>query len=242
MNSKVQITLIYSAVALISAGVIGMAMFLRKGMPVQDQGPLVEMGSSTVQEWFPIQHDLEGVNQDGAKVKLSELKGKVWLVAEFYSVCPFCAERNGAELKAIYDTYRSNPDFQVVCISVDPAEDKVERLKQYATALGAETKNWWFVNGGDEKATHAYLQDELKFFRIGERKDPADIAAKGRFSHDLSFMLVDRDWQVVGKWPLADARSEEITKLDPTRYDRIKAELYGRIRTELDKKQATAER
>jgi protein SCO1 len=46
---------------------------------------------------------------------------------------------------------------------------------------------------------------------------------------------VDGDFNVIGKWPLADARSEEAKKLDPNLYDTLKTELYNRIRQELDK-------
>jgi hypothetical protein len=38
---------------------------------------------------------------------------------------------------------------------------------------------------------------------------------------------------VVGKYPLASAASEEGRKLDPARYDHEKHKLYERIRKEL---------
>ena len=85
------------------------------------------------------------------------------------------------------------------------------------------------------QSTHAYLENELKFFGIRERTDPADIEANGRYSHDLGFLLVDREFKVVGKWPLADARSEEARKLDPNLYPQLKKELFDRIEAELDK-------
>jgi len=46
---------------------------------------------------------------------------------------------------------------------------------------------------------------------------------------------VDRDWKVLGKWPLADARGEEERRRDPGRYEREKNDLYERIREELEK-------
>ena len=36
--------------------------------------------------FFQIRKDFTGVNQAGQPVKLSDLKGKVWLVAEFFAV------------------------------------------------------------------------------------------------------------------------------------------------------------
>ncbi|MND05896.1 hypothetical protein D3C83_269470 [compost metagenome] len=68
------------------------------------------------------------------------------------------------------------------------------------------------------------------------RTDPLDIQTNGRFAHDLAFLLVDREGNVVGKWPLADAASLEGKQLDPTNYQRLKEDLFARIRTELAKK------
>lgn len=235
MTPKSKIILLYAGVAVISAAIIGTAMFVRSGLRKSDPQLVENVGRQTEQEWFPIQRDLTGVNQAGEQVKLSDLKGKVWIVAEFFAICPHCAQRNGAELRAIYDEFKANPDFQIVCISVDPKQDSVERLKEYAAALGADSKNWWFVNAGDEKATHEYMEKELKFFGIRERTNQSDIEANGRFSHDLAFMMVDRNWQVVGKWPLAEARSDEARQRQPELYETLKADLYGRLRAELGK-------
>ena len=105
-----------------------------------------------------IGRDFTAVNQAGETVRLSQLKGKVWLVAEFFAVCPHCAMRNGAELRAIYDEFKNHPDFQIVCISVDPQTDTVQKLKDYASALGADTSDRWFLNGGDEKAASVQLR------------------------------------------------------------------------------------
>jgi protein SCO1 len=235
MKRNTTITLFYIGVAVISAAIIGTAFYLRSQLPKPDIAAIVDAGRTTMPEWFDIKKDLTAVNQDGKEVKLSDLRGKVWIAAEFFAVCPHCAVRNGEELRKIYDEFRSHPDFQIVCISVDPENDKKEKLADYASALGAESKNWWFLNAGEAKATHEYLEKELKFFGIRERKDPADIEANGRYAHDLGFLLVDREFRVIGKWPLADARSEEARKRDPQLYQKLRDELFQRIHEELEK-------
>jgi protein SCO1/2 len=235
MKRNTTIALFYTGVAVISVAILVTAFYLRSRMPKPDVAAIVDSGRATAPEWFEIGKDLAAVNQEGKDVKLSDLRGKVWIAAEFFAVCPHCAVRNGEELRKIYDEFRSHPDFQIVCISVDPENDKKEKLADYATALGAESKNWWFLNAGEAKATHEYLEKELKFFGIRERKDPADIEANGRYAHDLGFLLVDRDFRVIGKWPLADARSEEARKRDPQLYQKLKDGLFQRIRDELDK-------
>ncbi|TAG07659.1 MAG: hypothetical protein EAZ42_12635 [Verrucomicrobia bacterium] len=241
MKRSTTIALFYCGVALICAAIIGTAMWLRKGLNSNHVQPELVMntGKEKVQEWFPIERDLSGIKQDGQPIKLSDLRGKVWLVAEFFAICPHCARRNGQELREIYDAFKSHPDFHIACVSVDPENDGLDRLKDYASALGADVSNWWFINAGDAQTTHDYMQNTLKFFGIRERTDPADIAANGRFAHDLAFMLVNRDFQVIGKWPLADAKSEETMARDPQLYQKLKDDLYQRIRAELDRNAST---
>ena len=236
MKRKPTIALFYTGVAAICIGVISLSMWLSKGLNTPYQAPAaINTGKETAPQWFEIAKDLTAVNQDNQPVKLSDLRGKVWIVAEFFAICPHCAVRNGEELRKLYDEFKSHPDFHLTCISVDPENDKPEKLADYAKALNADSKNWWFLNAGDAKTTHQYLEHELKFFGIRPRTDPLDIEANGKYAHDLGFILVDRDFKVIGKWPLADARSEEGKKLDPKLYQKLKDELFARIRQELAK-------
>ena len=237
MKKNTTIAIFYTGVAAICIGVVATALYLGKGLNAPYQEPLVtNVGKDTAPQWFEIAKDFAAVNQDNQPVKLSDLRGKVWVVAEFFAVCPQCAIRNGEELRKIYDEFKGDPDFHLACISVDPENDKPDKLADYAKALSAETKNWWFLNGGDAATVHTYLEQELKFFGLRERTDPLDIETNGRYAHDLGFILVDRDFKVVGKWPLADARSEQGKKLDPDLYQKLKGQMFGRIRKELDQK------
>lgn len=240
MKRNTTIALFYTGVAVISAAILGTAFYLRSQLPKPDMASIVNVGKEIAPNWFAIAEDLSAINQDGENVKLSDLKGKVWIAAEFFAICPHCAVRNGEELRKIYDAFKDHPDFQIVCISVDPENDKQQKLSDYATALGADSKNWWFLNAGDVETTHEYLEQQLKFFGIRERSDPLDIETNGRYAHDLGFLLVDRDFRVIGKWPLADARSEQARKDTPELYEQLKKELFDRIRMELESKPPAA--
>jgi cytochrome oxidase Cu insertion factor (SCO1/SenC/PrrC family) len=235
MKRTTTVALFYTGIALTCAAILGIAFYLRSRLPEPDIQLIVNSGRTESSQWFEIGKDLEAVNQSGETVKLSDLRGKVWIAAEFFAVCPHCAVRNGQELRQIYDEFGGHPDFHIVCITVDPEEDRREKLADYARALGADTRNWWFLNAGDMESTHRYLENELKFFGVRERSDPADIAANGRLLHDLGLLLVDREWRVIGKWPLAEARSEEARKRDPGLYEKLKTELYQRLGEELEK-------
>lgn len=235
MNQKSQIIAIYSVVAVVSVAMVVYFNKLGNDVPEQDLPPVSNAGRVTVDKFYPISEDIELTKQDGVEVKLSDIRGKVTVLAQFFAVCPKCAQRNGTELLDLYETFGDNPDFRIVCITVDPDTDGVEELKDYANVFGAKPDNWWFARADGEKKTHDYLEHVLKFFEIRLRTDEVDIASNGRFAHDLGFLVIDRDFNVVGKWPIADAASEEGRKLDPTSYGRLKKEMYDRIEKELTK-------
>ncbi len=236
MSKKTTLILFYSGVALVCAAILALVnLVILPGLKIKgaETESFANVGQQRQEEWFPIDKDLVATNQAGETVKLSDLRGKVWVVAEFFAVCPHCAVRNGKELREIYDQFKDHPDFHIVCISVDPQQDDVEKLKEYAAALGADSKNWWFLNAGDEKATHGYLEKTLKFLGVRERTDAAQIEANGRFEHDMGLLAVSRDFSTFGKWDLAFQRSKLGT---PKGYKSVKAAMTERLRSELEKK------
>lgn len=235
MNKKTTLILFYTGVALVCAAILALVnLVILPGLKMKgrETDAFLDVGQQREEQWYPIGKDLVAVNQAGETVKLSDLRGKVWVIAEFFAVCPHCAARNGKELRDLYEAFGDHPDFHIVCISVDPEQDDVEKLKDYAEALGADAKNWWFLNAGEEKATHEYLEKELKFLGIRERTDPAQIEAEGRFQHDMGVLAVDRDFHTFGKWDLAFQRSPQGT---PAGYEAVKKAMMERLRTELEK-------
>jgi protein SCO1 len=236
MSKKAQVIAIYSVVVGLSLAMIIYFISLGKQVPRAELSIVSDAGKEHVTKMFPIEKDIDLTNQEGEPVKLSDIKGEVTLIAEFFAVCPHCAVRNGKELVEIYKQFKDHPDFRIVCISVDPEIDQVEQLKAYGDSLGADSKNWWFVRGESEEVVHDYLENTLKFFKIKKWRNPVDIASNGRYSHDMGFLLVNRDFEVIGKWPLVDARSDEAVERDPGLYGKLKLEMYDRIRMELERK------
>ncbi|MBG7608957.1 MAG: SCO family protein [Verrucomicrobia bacterium] len=235
MSKKTTIILFYCGVAVVCAAILALVNLVlvpSLRMKGEETNAFTNIKIEKKDEWYPIEKDLVATNQAGETVKLSDLRGKVWMVAEFFAICPHCAVRNGAELRSIYDEFKGHPDFHMVCISVDPETDDVEKLKDYAQALGADVEDWWFLNAGEEKATHEYLENTLKFLGVRERADAAQIEASGRFDHDMGLIAVDRDFKAIGKWDLAYQRSENGS---PEGYKELKAQLKQRIAAELER-------
>ena len=60
----------------------------------QDSEVVTDVGKEVVRSLATLENDYELTRQDGKKVKLSELDGKVWVAAQFFAACPMCAKRN----------------------------------------------------------------------------------------------------------------------------------------------------
>ncbi len=221
--------MIYAAAIALSAAILSVSLWLRRGFELREH-VAVNTGAERVTTLFPIREDLQGWNQTGEEIKLSQLKNKVWVIAEFFAICPHCAVRNGAELTELVKRYGADPNFHVVCISIDPVNDDVARLQDYAKALGADAKNWWFVTTRDEQKAHRYMDQVMKFFSVKPRTDPVDIESNGRFAHDLGLAVINKNFEMIGKWPLMDAKNS-----DPELYQKLKSDMHARIDEELKK-------
>lgn len=206
MTDKAKIVTIYSCVAAICALILLTTLYIR-GYLVRPEVKPYFSPTTKFEPQLTLEKDITLTNQDGEKVKISDLKGKVWAFAQFYAACPMCAKNNEQGVKSLYNQFKDRPDFQMVCISVDPAKDGVEELKAYAEALGADTSNWWFLTG-DPAELMPYMVDVMKYDPIQERKDPAEAAAKGALAHNMSIAVFDRNLSLIGRRDLFHAKQD----------------------------------
>jgi cytochrome oxidase Cu insertion factor (SCO1/SenC/PrrC family) len=230
MSDKTKIITIYGLVVLISAVVIGSAMWIRSARKAAfGKAIAVDVGRESPAVLMTLKKDLTATNQEGREVSLSELRGKVWIAMQFFANCPQCAKRNYEDVTKLYAAFRDDPNFHLVCITVDPDTDGVEELQAYAEALDADSSNWWFLTGSREEL-HAYMGQELKFMDIRERTDPASIAAEGRYAHDLGLEIFGPGWNMLDKADLAFAATQ-----GQAAHDKLYEEVRARITTELNK-------
>ena len=179
MTDRKKITLIYVGVALICALVLGMSFLLLglKKVNKNDELPATGVGKEEVGDLVVLKSDFELQRQDGAKVKISDLKDKVWLAAQFYATCPMCAKRNSSSLVEIYQDFKDEDEFVVTCFSVDPENDTEELLSSVRDGLKLEKSNWWFLRAEREELWD-FMTKEMFFTTIKERTDPIHVAQK----------------------------------------------------------------
>ena len=193
MSDRAKIILIYTVVTILSVATLVISLSIRKSRKERfDRPAMTEIGKEEPAVLLTLENDLVATNQDGEEVRLSDLKDKVWVATQFFANCPKCMEQNSVDLRRLYDEFKENPDFHVVSISVNPSEDGVEELKAYAKAIGADTRNWWFLTGPRERL-YEFMEKEMKFMRIVENTE-ADATV--RFSHDLGMEVFAEDEEV----------------------------------------------
>lgn len=187
MNGK--IVAFYGGIGVFAVVLIGVFSWLRMAQDARELATMEErvardVGRQEKKVMLTLEKDLVAVNQAGEEVRLSDLKDKVWLAAQFFAECPMCAQRNGDHLLNFYHKYRKYEDFHVVCISIDPETDTPERLQEMAEAMNVRIDNWWFLTGPREELLE-YMEQEMKFLSVKERRNPLEIDAKGRYAHDM---------------------------------------------------------
>ena len=140
-----------------------------------------------------------------------------------------CLKRNDHGLTALYEKFKDNPDFVIVCVTVDPENDRVEQMANYADALGADPSNWWFLTGDPSKLL-PYMENTIQYSKIQKREDPDEAAKMGAFAHDMQFAVFDRKLGMVKRVNLDRALLE-----DDASYRGMEKKLHFTIQTLLDR-------
>ena len=124
------------------------------------------------------------VSQDGKTISLSDLRGKVVVVAFIYTWCPdICPMLTANMAKVQADLAGAfGKDIAFASITFDPKRDTVDVLKEYAEAFEADPAGWFFLTGDE-----AYIRDIAR--RYGVLTFPG---VDDTIDHNLITTLVDK--------------------------------------------------
>ena len=122
--------------------------------------------------------------QDGSRLSLEELRGKVVVVTFIFTSCkdscPLLTHKMATLQPRLGADFGLNAFF--VSITVDPRRDTPAALKRYASAHGVELAGWAFLTG-----TPAKIRDVARRYGIAYQKTP-----RGDVGHTFLTSLVDR--------------------------------------------------
>jgi protein SCO1/2 len=84
--------------------------------------------------------------RSGRQIQWKDLEGKVRVVSFFFSSCPANCLRQNQKVHEVQQAY-AGKELACVSITCDPDTDSPERLREYATKLGAPADQWLFLTG-----------------------------------------------------------------------------------------------
>jgi len=125
-------------------------------------------------------------DQNGKTITNKDYNGKVYLVEFFFTTCPTICPRMSKNLVQIQNSFKDFENFGVASFTINPENDTVEVLKQYAIKFGITNPNWHLMTG-DVDVIYDLAN---KGFNLYTAKD-AEV--EGGFEHSGNFALIDKN-------------------------------------------------
>ena len=126
--------------------------------------------------------DFALTRQDGERVGLADLRGKVVVVTFIYATCADTCPLLTAKLVGIQRRLGADGTrVRFVAITVDPVKDTPEALRRYAGGHGAKAPGWLFLTGTEEE-----IGEVARRYAIYVKKRPA-----GDVDHTFLTSLID---------------------------------------------------
>ncbi|HZH60389.1 MAG TPA: SCO family protein [Metabacillus sp.] len=142
----------------------------------------------------PLNYEVQSfsyMNQDNESVSLDELKGTVWVTNFIFTNCETVCPPMTAHMSELQK--RMNDEgvkARIISFSVDPENDKPEKIKEFTAPYSISFDNWDFLTG--------YSQQEIEEFA---RKSFKTIVQKpnnnDQVIHGTSFYLIDQNGVVM---------------------------------------------
>jgi protein SCO1/2 len=128
----------------------------------------------------------ELIDQSGARVALSDLKGKVVAVNFIYTRCPlpdYCP-RMVANFRAVRDRFadRMGRDLVLLTVTFDPKYDTPQTLATYAASERAGGPGWHFLTGDGAQIERVCAAFGIQYW-----------PEEGLITHTLETVVIDRD-------------------------------------------------
>lgn len=124
------------------------------------------------------------INQNGEFFSDNHLKGKITVLDFFFTNCPGPCPIMTYNMKSLYDDFSNSEEVQFVSITVDPKNDNIEVLKNYAKINGITDERWQLLTS-DLSNIKSLKREGFMLF--------ADELPQG---HAIKFILIDNDQNI----------------------------------------------
>jgi len=128
-------------------------------------------------------------NQDNKSISDKDYLGKVYVVEFFFTTCPTICPKMNESMLQLQNEFYGNPNFGIASITIDPAKDTPQVLKEHADLLGVKHYNWHFLTG-DKEYIYSLANKGFNLY-AGENNKAA-----GGFEHSGLFALIDKEGKI----------------------------------------------
>jgi protein SCO1/2 len=148
--------------------------------------------------------DFELVDQNGAKLRLADLRGKLVLLDFIFTSCPGpCPILTSAHVtlqRSLPPELRARTRF--VSISLDPVRDTPMALRAYAQERGADLTGWSFLTGDPEAVARV-----IQAYGVGtmRRED-------GELDHLVATFLIDQEGRIARRFIGLEHEPEDLRR------------------------------
>lgn len=170
-------------------------------LPYIGEKTIAANGKDTIYHTIP---PFKFVNQDGDTITDKNYDGKIYVADYFFTTCQSICPKMATQMLRIQEKFSyTNGLVQILSHTVDPENDSVTELNNYAKMVHADTKMWNFVTGDKKQlydiARNGYLINALQA-RPPERHPSFGRGDGGpnAFIHSELFVLVDKERHIRG--------------------------------------------
>ncbi len=146
--------------------------------------------------------DFELTDHDGRPRALSDLRGSAVLLDFVFTrcngPCPILTAAHASLQQSLPDEIASRTRF--VSVSVDPAYDTPQRLRDYGETRGADLRSWSFLTGEPGQVAAV-----LREYGVGTLRQP-----DGTLSHLVITILIDPEGQIARRYIGLEHSEDEI--------------------------------
>ncbi len=148
--------------------------------------------------------DFEFMDQSGKKVTQQRVKNKVYVVDYFFTTCQSICPLMSNQMERVAGKFKGNPELLFLSHTVNPEDDSLSVLKEYALKHHADPQQWLFLTG-NKKALYS-LARKGYLLNAEEGNGGADD-----FIHTQNLALIDKERHIRGFYDGTD--STDINRL-----------------------------
>jgi protein SCO1/2 len=132
-------------------------------------------------------------SSDNEIITEKKTENKIYIADFFFTTCPGICPLMSNQLKRVQEAFIDYPDILILSHTVDPDNDSLSVLRDYAKAYKAIKGKWYFLRGDKDQiyelAQKGYFISALE----DEKEEGSD-----RFVHSDKLVLVDKERHIRG--------------------------------------------